>query len=299
MRVLLTGASGFIGRYVLNALQQYGIEVVAIGRTQPQPSIPFIETDLLSVSDFTPLLRQAQATHLLHLAWYAEHGKYWISPLNLRWVEATTRLVEAFCEVGGQQVVVAGTCAEYDWAHGYCREDSTPLNPATLYGTAKDATRRLVMAVCAQYQVPCAWGRIFLPFGQGESASRLIPSLIEVFQGMRAPFGVNANAYRDFLHASDVAEGFVKLLAAQSNDTYNLCSGEPRPLAEIVTVLATLLDADPATVLALTTERPGEPPLLVGENMKLQALGWRPALNLAQGLEQFVKKERALPTWTL
>ena len=293
MRVLLTGASGFVGRCVLNALQHQGIEVATVGRVRSQPSVPFIEADLLSVSDFGPLMQQVQATHLLHLAWYAEHGKYWTSPLNLRWAEATTRLVEAFCAAGGQQVVIAGTCAEYDWAHGYCREDSTPLNPATLYGTAKDATRRLVMAVCAQHQVPCAWGRIFLPYGQGESASRLIPSLIDVFRGEREPFGVNATAYRDFLHVSDVAEGFVRLLTTGASGAYNICSGEPVRLAEVVTTLASLLGADPESVLALTTERPGEPPLLVGENLKLKALGWRPALTLAQGLERTLHGEKS------
>lgn len=289
MRVLLTGGSGFIGRYVLNALQQQHIEVIAIGRTRPEYSVPFIEADLLSISNFAPLLRQVQATHLLHLAWYAEHGKYWTSPLNLRWLEATTRLVEAFCVTGGQQVVIAGTCAEYDWTYGYCREDSTPLNPATLYGTAKDATRRLVMAICAQYQISCAWGRIFLPFGYGESTKRLIPSLIEVLQGKRAPFGVNASAYRDFLHASDAANGFVKLLIAEVSGTYNVCSGEPRCLAEVVTTLASLLNADPEPVLALATERPEEPLLLVGESMKLRKLGWEPELTLAQGLGLFKK----------
>lgn len=291
MRVLLTGASGFIGRYVLRALLQHGIEVVTVGRTMPQASVSFIEADLLNISDFSPLLQHVRPTHLLHLAWYAEHGKYWTSPLNLRWTAATTQLVEAFCAIGGRQVVIAGSCAEYDWTHGYCREGGTPLNPATMYGTAKDATRRLVMAVCEQHQVPCAWGRIFLPFGYGESNSRLIPSLIEVFRGGRAPFGVNAHAYRDFLHSSDVAESFVRLLMAAASGAYNVCSAEPTRLAEVVTTLAALLDADPEPVLALT-ERLGEPPLLVGENLKLKALGWRPALTLAQGLEHSLEGEK-------
>lgn len=292
MRVLLTGASGFVGRYVLHALQAQGIEVVAVGRTRPLPSVRFIEADLLNITDFNSLVLQVQATHLLHMAWYAEHGKYWTSPLNLRWVEATTRLVEAFCAAGGQQVVIAGTCAEYDWAHGCCLESSTPLNPATLYGTAKDATRRLVMAVCSQYQVSCAWGRIFLPYGHGESTNRLIPSLSDVFRGERAPFGVNTTAYRDFLHASDVAEGFVRLLTTGASGAYNICSGEPTRLAEVVTTLATLLGADPEPVLALTSERPGEPSLLIGENLKLKALEWRPALTLAQGLERALHGEK-------
>ena len=204
--------------------------------------------------------------------------------------EVTTRLVDAFCAAGGQQVVIAGTCAEYDWTHGYCREDSTPLNPASLYGTAKDATRRLVMAVCAQHQVPCAWGRVFLPYGSGEASQRLISSLIGVFRGKRPPFGVNAAAYRDFLHASDVAEGFIALLRSGASGAYNISTGRPVQLGDVVQELARLLNADPQAVLGLTTERSGEPPLLVGENRKLKTLGWQPALSLAQGLERTVRE---------
>jgi nucleoside-diphosphate-sugar epimerase len=291
MRVLLTGGSGFLGRHVLDSLHRQNIETVMLGRQRAANSAfaDFIEADLLAAPDFTALVKASGASHLLHLAWYAEHGKYWTSPLNLRWVEATTHLVEAFCEAGGQQVVVAGSCAEYDWSHGYCREDSTPLNPATLYGTAKDATRRLTVALCAQQQVPCAWGRVFLPFGTGEASQRLIPSLIEVFRGKRPPFGVNAAAYRDFLHTSDVAEGFIALLQNGASGAYNISSGQPAQLGDVVRELAQLLDADPQAVLDLTTARPGEPPLLAGENLKLKTLGWQPALSLAQGLERTVR----------
>ena len=287
MRVLITGASGFVGQHVLACLRKRGIDTVALGRRLPEgvSAIDFIEADLLATEDFAALVKASGATHLLHLAWYAEHGKYWTSPLNLRWVEATTRLVEAFCEAGGQRVVVAGTCAEYDWSQGCCREDGTPLNPATLYGTAKDAARRLAMAICARHQIPCAWGRLFLLYGTGEDNQWLIPSLIEVFRKKRQPFGVNVSAHRDFLHVSDVAEGFVTLLKSGESGAYNISSGQPVQLADVVREVARLLDADPRAVLDLSGARPGEPLLLVGDNSKLETLGWRPALSLVQGLE--------------
>lgn len=290
MRVLLTGASGFLGRYMVDALAQAGIETVVLGRQRPPNKVlkHFIEADLLATQDFTALVEESAATHLLHMAWYAEHGKYWGSPLNLRFVDSTLRLVEAFCHAGGDQVVITGTCAEYDWSQGYCREDSTPLNPATLYGTAKDAARRLAMAVCAQHQVRCAWGRIFSPYGTGESNQRLIPSLMDVFQNKRPPFAVNATAYRDFLHASDVAAGFLALLRTGATGCYNISSGHPVPLFDLVERLARLFDADPQAVLGLAVERLSEPPLLIGENLKLKALGWQPALTLDQGLERTV-----------
>lgn len=284
MRVLLTGASGFLGRSVVELLSRHGIDTVLTGRRQPHGVLASnsLQVDLLGSVDFDELVRSSGATHLLHLAWYAEHGKYWTSPLNFRWVDATVRLTESFCLAGGQKVVLAGTCAEYDWSYGYCSEANTPLNPATLYGTAKDVTRRLVTAVCAEHQVPCAWGRIFLPYGPGEDSRRLIPALTDVFDGKRAPFGVNATAFRDFLHVEDVAAGFLTLLQSEAAGTFNICSGRPIQIAEVVRMLAQSRNADPQLVLALSTERPGDPTLLVGDNKKISAFGWRATHELSE-----------------
>lgn len=276
MRVLLTGASGFLGRYVLRQLTQQGIDVVVVGRTRPaRHQGDFIEADLLSMDDGSAVVRRARATHLIHMAWYAEHGAYWSSPLNLRWLEASVRLVEVFCSAGGRKVVAAGTCAEYDWSWGYCREDITPLAPASMYGTAKDATRRLLAAICNAHQVPLAWGRIFLPYGQGEDSRRLIPSLMQVFQGKREPFGVNAMAYRDFMHAEDVARGFARLLLSDAAGSYNISSGQPLQIAEVVRIIANTFKGDSRIVLDLSAEQPGEPEMLIGDNRRLKALGWR------------------------
>lgn len=291
MRVLLTGASGFIGRFVLNQLMAAGIDAVVVGRSRPNGyNGDFVEADLLQSDDYNVLVQRTGASHLIHLAWYAEHGKYWTSPLNLRWVEASVRLVEAFCAAGGQKVVTAGTCAEYDWRYGFCRDNVTPLLPATLYGTAKDATRRLLDAVCKAHQTQFAWGRIFVTYGKGEDSRRLIPSLIDVFQGKRSPFGVNANAYRDFLHVQDVANGFVRLLLSDAQGNYNIASGQPTQIAEVVRSLAHAFHADPRIVLDLSTERPGEPEILFGDSQGLKALAWQPKYSineiaLIQGVE--------------
>lgn len=292
MRVALTGASGFLGRYVLEALRDRGIDTVLLGRTRPPESsfAAFLQVDLLAWPDFPRLIQAASATHLLHMAWFTEHGAYWTSALNLRWVEATSRLVETFCEAGGKGVVAAGTCAEYDWSQGSCGEESTPLNPSSLYGTSKDAARRLAAAICRQHHVPCAWGRVFHPYGTGEDARRLIPSLIQAFQEKRPPFPVNAQALRDFLHASDVAEGFLALLGARADGAYNISCGEPVSLAQVVREVAQLLGADPEIMLREAAGRPEEPSLLLGENIKLKSLGWQPRLSLPKGLERTVSE---------
>lgn len=288
MKVLLTGATGFIGRNVLQHMRDKAIPFVTVGRSIPSGCIEaeFIQADLLASVDYQKIMKQAEATHLLHLAWYADHGKYWTSPLNLRWVEATVRLVEAFCMAGGKRVVAAGTCAEYDWSYGYCREDVTPTNPDTLYGVAKDATRRLVMAICKDHGVSCVWGRVFIPYGPGEHPSRLIPSLIDVFQGKREPFSVNANAYRDFLHVSDVADAFFALSNRYEAGIFNVCSGQPVQVNTLVRKIACIYNSDPDLVLSLqclNTDKASA--LLVGNNTKLSKTGWRCLVSFEQGLE--------------
>ncbi|MEN9843786.1 MAG: hypothetical protein RLZZ612_1615 [Pseudomonadota bacterium] len=285
MKLMLTGASGFIGQHVVRVLQNYGIDLIVVGRTPVSSQIPFVKADLLAISDFSILLDQIRPTHLLHLAWCTEHGKYWTSALNLRWLDATIRLVEAFCAAEGQKVVIAGTCAEYDWRYGYCHEDHTPINPGTLYGCAKDATRRMVAALCNQHQIPCVWGRVFFSFGDGEPESRLIPSLVNVFKHQIKPFAINTEVYRDFLHVSDAAEAFMTLLTNPTNGIYNICSGEPKRLADIVITLASLMNVDPEPVLKLSSKRSDDPPLLVGNNLKLRAFGWDPKVDLRQALQ--------------
>lgn len=283
MKVLITGASGFIGTYVLKCLQSSNIDAVVVGRTRPASYLgDFIKTDLLEISDFNNLISKANASHLIHLAWYAEHGSYWTSSLNLRWVESTIKLAEAFCLAGGQHIVAAGTCAEYDWTYGYCIEEKTPLTPVTLYGTSKDAARRLLMSLCAMYKVTCSWGRIFMPYGPGEDIRRLIPALNNVFNFKQPPFAVGSYSFRDFLHVEDVASGFISLLNSRANGEFNICSGNPTQISEVIKFLANARNQDPRIVLDHSVSRIGEPLMLVGDNKKLTMLGWLAKHKLAE-----------------
>ncbi len=285
MKVLLTGATGFIGRYVVQELISQNIDFVTVGRSAPPSDNEHINVDLLALDDFGQIIQKTKSTHLIHLAWYVEYGKYWTSPLNLDWMKATAQLVEAFCQQGGEHITIAGTCAEYDWSYGYCDEELTPANPSTIYGIAKDATRRLSQAICKQYKIPLAWGRIFFPYGKGEPVTRLIPSLFYVFRGEQAPFPVSVDSYRDFLHANDVASGLVVLSKRKVNSIINISSGTPISIKEIIIKIAAIEHADSCKILSLNTSQAVDSDILVGRNEKLRDCGWCETIRIEEGLK--------------
>lgn len=290
IKVAVTGGTGFIGRYVINLLIKKDYEVIAIGRNCPSqhPHLTFIQQDLINDYDYS-WLEKNRPTHLLHLAWYVEHGKFWTSPLNLRWCDVTIRLVEAFCQYGGQRIVVAGSCAEYDWSFGYCQEKLTPSNPSTLYSIAKDSARRMSMEIARLNQVSLAWGRIFFPFGVGEDLNRLIPSIIQVFLEKRDPFPIGIYQWRDILPVKIVADAFVFLLTQEESGPFNICSGKPTQIIDIISQVATIFNSDPDILLSLGVKSNNSPNFLIGDNTAISLLGWQPEFNFEKILSSYIR----------
>ena len=131
--VLLTGASGFVGRHCLRFLAEEYDEVHAVSsRELPLSSdkIVWHRVDLLESAPLSELMSQVRPTHLLHFAWIVTPGVYWSSPDNFRWVQASLELLRLFGENGGKRVVTAGSCAEYDWNYGLLPRNRDTTNAA-------------------------------------------------------------------------------------------------------------------------------------------------------------------------
>jgi nucleoside-diphosphate-sugar epimerase len=285
-RVLVTGATGFIGTRTLTFLHERDYEVHVIGRTPPQSdTIIFHKADILNPEATRAVVAQVQATHLLHLAWDVTPGRYWQSADNLNWVSASLQLVRAFAEVGGQRAVISGTCAEYQWGQARFLESETPCIPVTLYGAAKDALRRILMAYAATRGLSVAWGRIFFLYGPGEKSGRLISDTIRTLrQGTPFPTS-HGHQLRDFLHVDDVAGAFAALVDCKVSGPVNIGSGQAVSVRKILETLAAQLGNHDCIRFG---ERPlpeGEPEIIEADTKRLiEEVGFKPRFDLAGGL---------------
>lgn len=292
-RVLLTGASGFVGRHAGALLAACGCEVHAVSSRSDNidsESMRWHRADLLDASDTAELLAAVRPSHLLHLAWYVVPGRFWHAQENYRWLEASMALLRHFREQGGERAVMAGSCAEYDWDYGYCSEAVTPCRPATPYGVCKLALAETLRSFSAETGLSSAWGRIFFLYGPQEHASRLLAYVIDALLRGETARCSHGRQIRDFLHVEDVASAFVALLESPVQGAVNIASGIPLTLRALVLTAADRLGAADRVEFGARPAAEDEPPLLVADVRRLtEEVAWRPRYDLASGIAQTVR----------
>lgn len=287
-RVLLTGASGFIGRHALVALAGAGHEVHAVARRRgpDAPGVSWHEADLL---DGCEVVDEVEPELLVHLAWYAKHGQFWTSLENVRWVEASLELLRAFERVGGRRAVMAGSCAEYEWSRELYDEDA-PLCPATLYGAAKHGLHVVCRALAAQSDIELAWARLFFLYGPSEDSGRFVPSLVlPLLRGQPAPM-TEGSQRRDFMHAADAGAALAALADSRVTGSVNVASGVALSLLELGQSIARTIGREDLLEPGGRPLPAGEPAALIADVSRLrEEVAWSPEIGLPEGLQGVIE----------
>lgn len=292
--VVLTGATGYIGQYAINFLLEKDYIVHAVsskfiaGAKSSNPI--WHQTDLLDANAVENLIKLIRPTHLLHFAWYVEHGKFWNAPENLDWLQASLFLAQKFVENGGERLVTAGTCAEYDWtSQSPFVENSTPMRPQTLYGASKFALGLALGEFAKASNISFASGKIFFPFGGNEQPNRLLPSVIRALLKNEAAKTSHGNQIRDFMYVENIAEAFVELLESKAEGIVNIASGKGFKLREIIEIIAALIGRPELLQIGAIPALPNDPPEIFASIRRLQnEVNYRKQLDLASRLKDTV-----------
>jgi nucleoside-diphosphate-sugar epimerase len=181
MKVLVTGASGFIGGGLLETLASHA-ELYGTARTRcdrrPISDVHWLECDLLKAGAAEALITHCRPDVLVHSAWHTKAGSYWEDTDNFYWLAASERLLDAFTAAGGRRFVGIGSCAEYAATCGPCEEARTPLTTDSAYAAAKARFFARLEAERTAGRTQTAYARLFFVYGPGEKPTRLIPSVI-------------------------------------------------------------------------------------------------------------------------
>jgi nucleoside-diphosphate-sugar epimerase len=277
MRVLLTGATGFIGSHVARELLNRGHEVHAVVRpTSDRGRLRDVESRIRFhvQPDFADAPLEPDLA--IHLAWYAVPGKYLAAPENNECLASSAALLG---HLGGR-VVCAGTCFEYDTSLGRLREDS-PTRPTSLYARTKDDLRRLV-----EERPDAAWVRFFYQFGPREDGRRLVPGVIlSLLKGEPVKLSPGEQR-RDYLHVEDVASAVCSVAESRLKGPVNIGSGRAVSVREIAGLLAAFAGRPDLLQFGAVPYYDGEPMLIEAENAKLRSTGWAPRYGLEAGLRR-------------
>lgn len=289
-RVLVAGATGLIGTYATRQLIDMGFDVLAASRSGSGPS--GVRLNVHDADSVRELISTERPEYLLHLAWQVNSG-YAVSPENLDWVVSSLNLLQIFAENGGRRAVFTGSCMEYDWSGGTLSEDTTPLEPDTLYGVAKSSLYRLASTWAEQINLSFAWGRVFFLYGIGERSERIMPYIIDSFLKGEKPVLKYPYISRDYLHAADMAGGLIALMLSDFNGAVNIASGGAVPLCWVAKKIAALMGC-PTPEYSRTIEKDMASLVLADTRRLNNIIGFSPGVSWEKGLSEVINWRKNL-----
>ena len=269
-RVLLTGATGFVGRQILRALLAAGVPVRAVVRHGSQTRLEnankvdmVVTPDLFKEHADWWAQNCAAIDTVIHAAWYAEPGKYLQSPRNLSCLGGTLALAEGSARAKVRRFVGIGTCFEYQLSDRGLSVQ-TPLDPRSPYAGAK-AAAFLALSACLPAQgMQFAWCRLFYLYGEGEDARRLVPHLRARLAAGEAAELSGGSQIRDYLDVRDAGRMIAEAALGGVEGAVNICSGIPVSVRELAERIADEYGRRDLLRFGVRPENRVDPPYVLG-----------------------------------
>ena len=268
---LLTGGTGFVGRQVLRALGEKGVLVRAVVREGKREEIASLRT-IESVVTTADLFAETAdwwadvckgIDTVVHVAWYAEPGKYLQSAKNLNCLMGTLELAKGAAQSGVKRFIGIGTCFEYDLAAGMLSVE-TALRPLTPYAGAKAAVFMALSQWLPTQGVEFAWCRLFYLFGEGEDERRLVPYLRARLAAGEPVELTSGTQIRDFLDVREAGRLIAQTALSDAQGPVNICSGIPITVRQIAERVAAEYRRVDLLKFGVRADNLVDPPQVVG-----------------------------------
>jgi GDP-4-dehydro-6-deoxy-D-mannose reductase len=301
MRVLVTGATGFVGRWMVDELRE--ADHLVIG-TPPRTELDI--ADDAAVRSFLAETRPEGVVHLAGLAFGPDAAR---DPAEAERVNATgtAALLRALASIGSTRpVVVAGSSDVYgapDPADLPLRE-TAPARPSSAYGRSKLQQEQMALAIVRETGIPVVVTRSFNHTGPGQRSEFVAPALARriltaAADGLTEIQVGNVNVRRDFSDVRDVVRAYRLILEGLANGAVpggtvlNVASGQSVSILELIGILADITGAAVTPRIDLALVRADDPPEVVGDASLLRELtGWEPRIPLRRTLEDLVASLR-------
>jgi nucleoside-diphosphate-sugar epimerase len=295
-KILVTGATGFVGRHALPRLIESGAEIHIVARNRPAQqlsSAAWHTVDLLDGAQRSHLLSDIRPQTILHFAWEITPSQLWWTPNNIDWAVATLDLVRQGIEQRISRFVGVGSCAEYESAREPCHEYRTVIAPNSLYGATKDSVRRVLQASAETVGFSWAWARLFFPIGVNEKEGRLLPSIATALALERPARLTSGTAVRDVIDVRDAGRAIADLALSQVTGPVNIASGKPISVREIAEAMGRIAGRPDLIGVGALPDRVGEPPYLVAAMDRLvNEVGFQPRWTVEQTLSDVLDEWR-------
>ena len=236
-KVIVTGATGFIGQHLVPLLLRKGYTVIAVARDSSKAKkfdwfskVHFIEIDLYKAQLNLP---NCSDFKLIHLAWggLPNYKANFHFEVNLK---KDYEFIKGLVSQGVTQVLVTGTCAEYGMQNGPLASTAQTY-PNTSYALAKDCLRKFLELLSNESSFTLQWARLFYMYGEGQNPRSVLPQLDSAINSGRAQFDMSGGEQiRDYLPVEDVAKSILQLFESSSKGTFNICSGKPITVRRLV-----------------------------------------------------------------
>ena len=264
-RVVVTGATGFIGSYLVEELVAQGYDVIALRRSQSNPwRVAAVDQQLTWVNideaGWEQQLQILRPEYLVHSAWLgvgAGQRDDWQSQLsNLAF---TMHLLQVVSQGPLKKVVVLGSQAEYGAFEGRVSEEY-PAEPTAAYGAVKVATLNLLRAYCETHQLEWYWLRVFAVFGPREDAHWFVSFVTDNLLKQQPPDLTGCEQRYDYLFVPDLARAIIQTLPAARglSGVYNIGANYATRLREIVDTLGQLTNSTTGANYGVLPYRPGQ-----------------------------------------